>query len=117
MPRLLVVDDEQDILDFVERVFRREYHVEQARSVEEAIAILEQREIDVLITDERMPRRSGYELLDRAAVLRPGAVRVMLSGFADGESAPRADAHLIKPIDADALRDAVTAAIARRAGA
>ena len=49
---MLVVDDEQDILDFVERVFRREYLVERAHSVEDALPILERGVLDVLITDE-----------------------------------------------------------------
>jgi DNA-binding NtrC family response regulator len=116
MRRLLVVDDEQDILDFVERVFRREYVVERAGSVEDALGILERSSVDVLITDQRMPRRSGFELLDRAAVLQPGAVRVLLSGYSDGEHDPmRADAHVIKPVDGDTLRRAVAQAVLRRA--
>jgi len=115
MRRLLVVDDEQDILDFVERVFRREYVVERAGSVEDALAILERRAVDVLITDQRMPRRSGFELLDRAAVLQPAAVRVLLSGYADGDAAPEhADAQVIKPVDGETLRQTVAQAISRR---
>jgi DNA-binding NtrC family response regulator len=114
MRRLLVVDDEQDILDFVERVFRRDYRVWRASSVEDALPILEREQVDVLITDQRMPRRSGFELLDRAAVIQPEAVRVLLSGYVDGEVARHADAHLIKPIDGDSLRQAVNEAISRR---
>lgn len=115
MRRLLVVDDEQDILDFVERVFRREYLVERASSVEDALPILEGKAVDVLITDQRMPKRSGCELLDRAAALQPKAVRVLLSGYADTDGARlRADAHLIKPIDGETLREAVAQAVYRR---
>ena len=115
MPRLRVVDDEPDMLDFVERVFRREYQVERALSVEEALPLLESGKLDVLITDQRMPRRSGVELLDRAAVLQPQAVRVLLSGYSEpDEGSAFADAHVHKPVDADSLRQAVADARARR---
>src|SRR5436305_443500 len=114
MRRMLVVDDEPDIVDFVERVFRREYRVERAHSVEEALPLLEAGPLDVLITDERMPRRSGTELLDRAAALQPQAVRVLLSGFGAGD-ARGADAQVFKPVDGDSLKQAVAEAIARRA--
>ena len=59
MRRLLVVDDEPDVLDFVERVFRREYHVARAQSVMEAEAQLDAGGFDVIITDGRMPQGSG----------------------------------------------------------
>jgi DNA-binding NtrC family response regulator len=114
---MLVVDDEPDIVDFVERVFRREYKVERAHSVEEALPLIEDHAaapLDVLITDERMPRRSGTELLDRAAALQPQAVRVLLSGFGSPD-ARGADAQLFKPVDGESLKQAVAEAIARRA--
>ena len=115
-PRLLVVDDEPDILDFVERAFRREFAVERALSVEEALPLLARGTVDVLITDRRMPRRSGAELLDQARSLQPAAVRILLTGFSDGsEPDPGADALLHKPIDAEALRAAVNEARVRRA--
>ena len=118
MRRLLVVDDEPDMLDFVERVFRREYQVERALSVEDAIALLAKGSFDVLITDQRMPKRSGGELLAHAAQLQPGAVRVLLSGYSEpDETMAAADAHVLKPVDADALRQAVADALLRREAA
>ena len=115
-PRLVVVDDEVDMLDFVERTFRRECQVERARSVEEALPLLQTGTVRVLITDRRMPRRSGAELLERARALQPAAVRILLTGFSDGSEAdPGTDALLHKPIDAEALRAAVSEALVRRA--
>ena len=115
-PRLVVVDDEADMLDFVERTFRREYQVERALSVQEALPLLQTGVVRVLITDRRMPGRSGAELLDAARTLQPAAVRILLTGFSDGsEAAPGADALLHKPIDAEALRAAVSEALVRRA--
>jgi DNA-binding NtrC family response regulator len=67
--RLLIVDDEPDMLDFLDRVFRREFEVTRAQSVEEALGCLDKsreegRGFDVIVTDRRMPRRSGLDLLE-----------------------------------------------------
>ena len=113
--RLLVVDDEPDMLDFVERVFRREYEVRRAQSVDEALVILERESLDVVITDQRMPRKNGLELLARAAELQPRAVRVLLTGYAELTQVTGADAYVTKPVDGDALKQAVADAAQRRA--
>src|SRR3954470_1955013 len=95
--RLLVVDDEPDVLDFVERVFRREYVVVRAASVDEAVRALGEGAFDVVITDHRMPRGSGYDVLDKARATQPAAVRLLLTGYADdNESLDCADARLPK---------------------
>lgn len=111
--RLLVVDDEPDMLDFVERVFRREYQVRRALSVDEALPLLANERFAVLITDQRMPRRSGYELLERAHELQPEAVRVLLTGYTDAREPPAgADAYVTKPVDGDTLRQVIAEAVA-----
>jgi DNA-binding NtrC family response regulator len=121
MARLLIVDDEHDMLDFLERVFRREYEVLRAHSVEEAEAALASGAVDVVITDRRMPRRSGLELLEIVAARHPATVRVLLTGYADSLVDEKVtqwrlvDAWVSKPIDSAALREAVSDAIARRA--
>ena len=113
--RLLVVDDESDMLDFIERVFRREYEVLRATSVDDGLAILESLALSVIITDQRMPRRSGFELLERAAADHPAVVRVLLTGYAESSEQPGvADAYVIKPVDGEMLRQAVTEAVERR---
>jgi DNA-binding NtrC family response regulator len=120
MPRLLIVDDERDMLDFLERVFRREYEVLRAHSVEEAEQALQSGAVDVVITDRRMPRRSGLELLEIVAARHPKTVRVLLTGYADSLVDEKVtqwrlvDAWVSKPIDSAALREAVADAIARR---
>jgi response regulator RpfG family c-di-GMP phosphodiesterase len=121
-PSLLIVDDEEDMLDYLERVFRRDYHVLRAQSVDEAIAALDKVDaVDVIITDRRMPRRSGLELLEIAAARMPDTVRVLLTGYAESLINEKisqwalVDAWISKPIDAVALREAVAAAVAKRA--
>jgi DNA-binding NtrC family response regulator len=121
MPRLLIVDDEQDMLDFLERVFRREYQVVRAQSVEEAEhALADAGTVDVVITDRRMPRRSGLELLEIVAARAPNAVRVLLTGYAESLVNEKVaqwslvDAWVSKPIDSAALKQAVSDAVAKR---
>ena len=118
--RLLIVDDELDMLDFLERVFRREYHVSRAQSVEEAEKQLKDGPYDVVITDRRMPRRSGLELLEIVSRTCPKAVRVLLTGYADSLVDEKVaqwrlvDAWVSKPIDSAALKTSIAQAIAKR---
>jgi DNA-binding NtrC family response regulator len=118
--RLLIVDDEPDMLDFLDRVFRREYEVIRALSVEEALAHVDAGALDVIVTDRRMPRRSGLELLELAAARQPQAIRVLLTGYADSLVDEKiaqwrlVDAWVSKPIDAAALKAAIAQAMEKR---
>lgn len=120
MARMLIVDDESDMLDFLERVFRRDFEVVRARSVEEAESALTAALPDVVITDRRMPRRSGLELLEILAKKHPQAVRVLLTGYADSlvnESIAQwklVDAWISKPIDSASLKQTVSEALAKK---
>jgi DNA-binding NtrC family response regulator len=121
--RLLIVDDEPDMLDFLDRVFRREYEVTRAQSVEEALSSFDKAQYDVIVTDRRMPRRSGLELLEIAAERQPQAVRVLLTGYADSLVDEKVaqwrlvDAWVSKPIDSAALKQSITQAIDKRSTA
>ncbi len=118
---MLIVDDEPDMLDFLDRVFRREYEVRRAQSVEEALRQLDDGPIDIIVTDRRMPRRSGLELLEIVSRTCPKAVRVLLTGYAESLVNEKVaqwqlvDAWVSKPIDSAALKAAIAAAKARRA--
>lgn len=121
--RLLIVDDEPDMLDFLDRVFRREYEVLRAQSVEEALQHVAAGPLDVIVTDRRMPRRSGLELLEIAAQQQPNAVRVLLTGYADSLVDEKVaqwrlvDAWVSKPIDSVALKESIALAVQKRAEA
>jgi len=84
--KIMVVDDEPANLRMLERLFRRDYTVLVASSGEEALRLLEQHDVALLITDQRMPGMTGIELLKRAASLRPHMVRMILTGYTDVES-------------------------------
>jgi response regulator RpfG family c-di-GMP phosphodiesterase len=103
------------MLDFLERVFRRDFEVIRCQSVEEAEQNLfrEGSGADVIITDRRMPRRGGLELLEVVAARCPRTLRVLLTGYADSLVDEKVtqwalvDAWISKPIDSAALRKAV----------
>jgi len=122
-PRLLVVDDEPDMLEFVERVARRRFVVTPCSSAEDAIAELASGNYDVLITDQKMPRVSGLELLGRISSQYPQLVRVLLSGFTDMPDIQRAvaechvHAYVLKPVDSHRLLEAIEQAYRVRDGA
>ena len=78
---LLIVDDEPDILDAVERLFRKEYRVLSAQSVDKALSIVESETPQVVLSDQRMPSRSGVEFLAELRERHPEMVRVLLTGY------------------------------------
>jgi two-component system, sensor histidine kinase and response regulator len=119
--RLLIVDDEPDMLDFMERVFRSQYEVVRASSGDEALRLLGQKKFAVVITDQKMPQMTGVELLERIGQRLPYLVKVLLSGFTDVPEIERAmdragiHNYVVKPIDSEKLRAAVKEAIERHA--
>jgi len=62
---LLVVDDEPDVCDSVHDLLRREFRVLKARSAEEGMRLMEEGEVHIVMTDQRMPRVTGVEFLRR----------------------------------------------------
>jgi signal transduction histidine kinase len=83
---LLVVDDEASVLASIVELFRGRYHVLTALNGEEALEDLRQRDVAVVMADQRMPRISGSELLARIAALAPDVTRILMTGHADLEA-------------------------------
>ncbi len=113
---LLIVDDEEDILDFLERVFRRDYILYRASSGEQALQILEQHPVEILITDQKMPGMTGLQLLEAMKQRLPNyneVTKVLLSGYADVPDIVEAiekygiHQYVVKPVDSRRLREAV----------
>ncbi len=70
----------------IERLFRHDYFCLTASTGEEAIKLLNQHEVAVIITDQRMPQMTGIELLKKSADRRPHMVRILLTGYTDLEA-------------------------------
>ena len=74
---ILIVDDEAAVRRSLERILRSAgYACEQAKSVSDAIEVLESRTVKLVLSDIRMPRRSGLELVDYVSDLHPETVIV-----------------------------------------
>ncbi len=83
---LLVDDDEPNVCDSVHDLLRREFRVLKATSAEEGYRIMQQEEVHIVMTDQRMPRITGVELLSKVKARHPHAIRMLFTGFADLES-------------------------------
>ncbi|GBD95312.1 MAG TPA: response regulator [Nitrospirae bacterium] len=84
---LLLVDDEEGVLKAIKRVFLEEnYEILTAGSADKALDIMEQKTIHLVISDYRMPGRSGAELLKDIKQRWPDTIRIMLTGHADIQS-------------------------------
>ena len=83
--KLLCVDDERNVLRALERIFMdEEYEILTASSGEEGLAFLaENPDIQVVISDYRMPGMNGVEFLRQVCEKHPDTVRIVLSGYAD----------------------------------
>ena len=84
--KLLIVDDEAANLRLLERLFSQDYHCLTASSGTEAIRLLEQHDVAIIVTDQRMPGMTGIELLKQTATRRPHMVRILLTGYTDVEA-------------------------------
>jgi serine/threonine-protein kinase len=82
-PRLLFVDDEQRVLNSMRIMFRRQFDLFLASHGAEALDIVRDKNIDVIVADHRMPKMTGVEVLSKVRSLSPRTVRILLTGYAD----------------------------------
>ena len=108
---LLLVDDEENILASLRRSLRRGgYRIVTALSAAEGLQRLAENEIDVIVSDQRMPGLTGVEFLRRAKELYPETIRMVLSGYTELQSITDAINEgaiykfLTKPWEDDLLR-------------
>ena len=115
--KIMIVDDEAANLRLLERLFRSDYTVITSESGAEALKLLEQQDVALLITDQRMPGMTGIELVQRTVPLRPHVVRIILTGYTDVESLVEAlnsghvYKYVTKPWNNDELRLTVSRAL------
>ena len=114
---LLLVDDEPNILAALRRLVRRDgYQVFSASGGKEGLELLAQHEIDVIVSDQRMPGMTGVEFLRTVKTMYPDTVRIVLSGFTELQSVTDAVNEgaiykfLTKPWDDQQLREHIAEA-------
>lgn len=83
---LLVVDDEPDILSAIGRLFRRRYHVLTAQSTQEAEEIIAREPVQVILCDQRLPKKTGVEFFSEIRHQYPDIVRVLFTGYTNIDS-------------------------------
>ncbi|MEM9130751.1 MAG: HD domain-containing phosphohydrolase [Actinomycetota bacterium] len=115
--RILFVDDEPNVLSGFKRVLHREYEFDTAVGGAEGLALIDQHEYAVVVSDMRMPEMSGEEFLAKAHERQPDAVQMILSGQANLESTVAAVNNgnifrfLVKPVEKPVLTAALDRAI------
>ena len=123
--RILVVDDEVEIVELLGEYLRaRRHHVEVAFDGQTGIALARERRFDVVLTDMKLPKASGLEVLDAALGADPQPGVIVMTGFGTVETATRAlssgaSDYLLKPfrlrdVHATILKASQRAAAARR---
>jgi CheY-like chemotaxis protein len=122
--RILVADDDEDLLEMMRRALRREgFTVDTAPNGRRAMDVLRSTpDVDVLVSDIRMPDKDGFELLREARELRPGVRIVMVTAFGADDVEARvkalgADDYLSKPFKVPDLLDVLERVLAPRPGA
>lgn len=120
MAKLLVVDDETSIREFLEILFLRAGHqVRLAKDAIEAIALLKEAPVDLVLTDLRLPRGSGMDVLSFVTRQAPSTQVVIMTAFATTETAIEAMKagaydYIIKPFKVDELTVLLDRALERR---
>ncbi len=110
-PALLLVDDEENVLASLRRLFKRDgYRILSARNSAEAFELLARHDVAVILCDQRMPGMMGTEFLGHVKRLYPDVVRMVLSGYTelrsvlDAVNTGAVYKFLTKPWDDEQLR-------------
>ena len=107
---ILYVDDEEQNLISFKAVFRREYNIITSQSGTEALELLMDNHVDLIITDQRMPQMTGIQFLEKVIPQYPDTIRMILTGFSDVEAIigainnGRVFRYITKPWDENELR-------------
>jgi signal transduction histidine kinase len=114
---LLIVDDEPDVLDSLRYLFHRSYRVLTAGGGDEALKLLSQNDVHVILSDQRMPGMTGDVFLGFARRLYPDSIRMIFTGYADLDSVIKAvnEGHIyryiVKPWDPSELESIIRQAV------
>ena len=119
MTRILVVDDEQSMRDFLKILLVKDgYDVITAENGSRALAVLEEKTVDLVISDIRMPETSGLELLEQVKTKYSDMPVIMITAFAspnDAVHAMKSGAYdyISKPFNVDEIKSVIHSAISR----
>ena len=115
--KILIVDDEKIALKNLDHIMKKEgYEVTATQSGQNALKLLEDRQFDVVLTDLKMEKVDGMQILNRTRELYPDTEVIMITGFATLESAVDAMKHgafyyIAKPFKLEEVRKVVKEAV------
>lgn len=109
-PKVLIVDDESEVLKSLADLLRKDFHVFATSDVEQALQqLVSDNMFSLVISDQRMPTLTGVELLAKAAKSSPDTARILLTGYSDIDAVIDAvnEGHIVqyitKPWESDKL--------------
>jgi two-component system response regulator HupR/HoxA len=115
--KILIVDDQVEILNSLRRLLNRDYEIFTALGGKEGLDILRDQDVAVILSDQRMPEMDGVTFLNESIALRPNAVRLMITGYADIEATIGAVnkgniyQYITKPFEPDELKKILSDAV------
>ena len=120
MPHILIVDNQPDLSPrLINLLEQKGYTTLKASNSKEALALLRKTAIDLIISDYRLPRQTGIELLQKAKILKPGIPFIIIADYSDVRPAVEAvkkGAHnyLTKPIFPDEILHNIQEALSKK---
>ncbi len=111
--KLLIVDDETSVLHMVDDALSPRYKTFLADNGPRALEILAKQKVHIVLTDQRMPKMSGLQFLQKAQSVSPDSVKILCTGFWDRETSTRAInsglvwKYLCKPFELDELQELI----------
>ena len=114
---VLYIDDEPKNLSSFKSVFRRHYEIYLANSADEGLEIMEKVPIQLVITDQRMPKTTGVEFLEKINNQFPDVTRILLTGYSDLDAIimainkGRIFKYISKPWKAEELKETIDHAL------
>lgn len=114
---ILIVDDQVEVLNMLRRLLSKDYNVVLANNGNEALEYLKKETAAVILSDQRMPKMDGVTFLNEAQKIRPEAIRIMITGYADIDATIGAVnqagifQYISKPFEPDELKSIVKKAV------
>jgi serine phosphatase RsbU (regulator of sigma subunit) len=114
---ILYIDDEEDNLTVFNARFRRDFEIHLANSGRKGLEIMKKHNIQLVITDQRMPEMTGIEFLEKIIPDYPDCIRMVLTGFSDVEAiiqainTGRVYRYITKPWNRDELKITIDRAL------
>ncbi len=115
--KILVVDDEIPNLRLLRRVLSDEHDIIEAQGGAEAVEVLKNDYVSLIITDQRMPSMTGVQLLEQSIAICPDTIKILLTGYTDVQAlvdainAGHVYKYIAKPWDANELKLTVRRAL------